>query len=132
MQDFGKFCSDLVSVVEFGEEVDEEVPEKEASTNQSEQEVNFVRSFDKLFDLSIRSEFQNVGWIDIGNSFSLFVSFTKIVESHGLDQRFGWVSKERFISVIKELNSGDKESLSSEKACVQNILTFRNFIRSNA
>lgn len=113
VQDFGKFCSNFVCIVEFGEEVDEEVPEKEASTNESEQEIDFVGSFDELFDLSIRSELKNVGWIDIGISFSLYVSVTKISESHGFDEGFGWVSEERFISVVKELNSGDKESLSS-------------------
>jgi hypothetical protein len=113
VQDFGKFCSDFVRIVEFGEEMDEKVPEKEASTNESEQEIDFVGSFDELLDLSISSEFQNVSWINIWISFFLFISVTKISESHGLYKGFGRVSEERLISVIKELNSGDKESLSS-------------------
>jgi hypothetical protein len=98
--------------------VDKEVPEKETTTNQSQQKVNLVRSFDNLHYSSVGPEFQNVSWVCSRVSFPLLFSIIHIIESHRFNEPFWWVSEKRLLSIIKKFDGRDEESLGSQKTSI--------------
>lgn len=74
MKYLGQFGPDFVGVVDYGEEMDEKVPESEDAPDDAEEEVQFVTTENDLCHLAVRSDLYDESGSGRGITFPLLVT----------------------------------------------------------